>query len=112
MCQVSLVVKYQMGLVARKPVFGGLRTTQEQTSQRIRVVWSAPLFFCILESVKCKLVRGEISIIYIVSVADETCLKLALSETQSQFFRDEAHIVEHYKYKPVLRDFGSCHNCE
>ena len=34
-----------MGLDARKPVFGGLRTTQAQTSLRIRAVWSAPLFF-------------------------------------------------------------------
>ena len=28
----------QMGLDARKPVFGGLRTTQAQTSLRIRAV--------------------------------------------------------------------------
>ena len=34
-----------MGLDARKPVFGGLRTTQAQTSLRIRAVWSAPLLF-------------------------------------------------------------------
>ena len=34
-----------MGLNARKPVFGGLRTTQAQTSQHIRAVWSAPLLF-------------------------------------------------------------------
>ena len=34
-----------VGLNARKPVFGGLRTTQAQTSLRIRAVWSAPLFF-------------------------------------------------------------------
>ena len=30
---------------ARKPVFGGLRTTKAQTSLRIRAVWSAPLLF-------------------------------------------------------------------
>ena len=34
-----------MGLDARKPVFSGLRTTQAQTSLRIRAVWSAPLLF-------------------------------------------------------------------
>ena len=34
-----------MGLVARKPVFGGLRTPKAQTSLRIRAVWSAPLLF-------------------------------------------------------------------
>ena len=32
-----------MGLDARKPVFGGLRTTQAQASLRFRAVWSAPL---------------------------------------------------------------------
>ena len=34
-----------MGLDARKPVLNGLRTTQAQTSLRIRAVWSAPLLF-------------------------------------------------------------------
>ena len=34
-----------------------------------------------LESIICKLATGEISIFYLVSVAEETGLKLALSET-------------------------------
>ena len=34
-----------MGLDARKPVFGGLRTAKAQTSLRIRAVWSAPFLF-------------------------------------------------------------------
>ena len=34
-----------MGLDARKPVFGGLRITQAQTSLRIRAVCLAPLLF-------------------------------------------------------------------
>ena len=34
-----------MGLYVRKPVSGGFRTTQAQTSLRIRAVLSAPLFF-------------------------------------------------------------------
>ena len=33
-----LVVINYLGLVARKPVFGGLRTTKAQTSLRIRAV--------------------------------------------------------------------------
>ena len=36
-CWKSHVVAH-MGLDARKPVFGGLRTTQAQTSLRIRAV--------------------------------------------------------------------------
>ena len=34
-----------MGQDVRKPVLGSLRTTNAQTSLRIRAVWSAPLSF-------------------------------------------------------------------
>ena len=34
----GLLTEDNMGLDARKPVFGGLRTTQAQTSLRIRAV--------------------------------------------------------------------------
>ena len=63
-------------------VFGGLRTTQAQTSLRICAVWSAPLFFAILESID----TGEISINKLVLVAEETGLKLTLSETLEACF--------------------------
>ena len=43
-CVLCKVLEH-MGLGARKPVFGGLRTTKAQTSLRIRAVWSAPLLF-------------------------------------------------------------------
>ena len=36
-----------MGLDARKPVFGSLRTIQAQTNLRIRAAWSAPLLFAL-----------------------------------------------------------------
>ena len=36
-----------MGLVATKPVFGGLQTTKVQTSLRMRAVWSVPLLFAL-----------------------------------------------------------------
>ena len=58
---------YQMGLDWRKSVLGGLRTTHAQTRQHIRAVWSAPLLFTFR-----KLVTGEISIFYLVFVAEET----------------------------------------
>ena len=38
-------MSHHMGLDVRKPVFGGLWTTQAQTSLRIHAVWSAPLLF-------------------------------------------------------------------
>ena len=62
-----------MGLVATKPVFGGLRTTQAQTSLRIP---KTDLRFVIrlLESIISKLASSEISIVLLVSVAVETGL--------------------------------------
>ena len=43
MQNVRLMEKDNMGHGARKPVCGGLQTTQAQTSLRIRAVWSEPL---------------------------------------------------------------------
>ena len=42
--------------------------------------------FSVLESIICKLATGEISIFQIVSVAEETGLKLSLSETPKTGF--------------------------
>ena len=39
------LVKDHIGLDTSKAVYGGLRTTQAQTSLRIRAVWSVPLLF-------------------------------------------------------------------
>ena len=89
---------YNMGLDARNPVFGGLWTTQAQTSLRICAVWSAP-FFCFLESIKCKLAAGEISIFKLVSLAEETGLKHSLSKQppppppENSFSHNEAHMI-------------------
>ena len=44
-CQKSYCSTDEMGFDVRKPVFGGLWTTQSQTSLRIRAVWSATLLF-------------------------------------------------------------------
>ena len=43
--QVSNQIDSILGLDARKPGFGGLPTTQEQISLRIRAGCSAPLLF-------------------------------------------------------------------
>ena len=69
-------VRLYLDIVARKPVCGGLRTTKAQTSLRIRF----------LESIICKLATGEISIFYLVSVAKETGLNIALPETPKTGF--------------------------
>ena len=62
-----------MGLDARKPVFRGLPTTEKQTDQR--------LCYSLLENLISKLAIGKISTFLLVSVAGETGLILALSET-------------------------------
>ena len=66
-----------MGLGARKPVFGGLQTTMEQTSLRGCAVWSAPLSFA-----NCKVSYLELLLAqFLVSVAEQAGLNLTLSET-------------------------------
>ena len=48
-----------MGLVTRKPVFGGLRTTKAQTSLHIRAVCSAPLLFAFLKAQYLRLLQAK-----------------------------------------------------
>ena len=62
-----------MGLVAKKTVFGGLRATNRQTSLISAFV------ICFLESIISKLASSEISIFYLVSVAEETGSNLNFS---------------------------------
>ena len=50
---------------------------------------------CCLESTICKLATGEISIFYLVTVAEETCLKLALPETPKTGFVAMSNIAFH-----------------
>ena len=73
-----------MGLVARKPVFGGFfLTTQSQNSLRIRAVWSAPLLFTFWKVSYVNLLHLKFQF----SVAEETGLKPVLSETPKTGFR-------------------------
>ena len=47
-----------------------------------------------LESIVSNLATGEISTFYLVSVAEETCLNIVLSETRRHVCRVEAHYYE------------------
>ena len=60
-----------MGSDARKPVFGGLISA---------------FVICFVEGIICNLATGEISIFWLVPVAEETGLKVALSETPKTGF--------------------------
>ena len=79
-----------MGLNARKPIFRGLGTTQAQTSLHSLI---STFVICVLESTISKLVTIEISVFWLVSVAEETGFSLALSETLKTGFVAHAHIV-------------------
>ena len=56
-----------------------------------------------LESYICKLASGEIKIIYLVFVAEETGLNLALSETPKTVFsrRGPFYVLQYYGNKTV-----------
>ena len=71
----------QLGLIARKPVFGCLRTTKAQTSRLI-----SAFVIRVMESIISKLDTSEILIFYLVSVAEETGLSLTLWETPKTGF--------------------------
>ena len=81
-----------MILVARKPVFGGFanNTGADQPAHPRILISTFVIHF--LENIIC---TGEISIFEIVSVAEETGLNLALTETpKTGFSRDEAQIMK------------------
>ena len=67
-----------MGLDVSKPVFGGF--ANNTGSDQLAHMCSLISVF-VLESIICKLATGEISLLWLVSVAEETGLKLTLSET-------------------------------
>ena len=75
---------YYLGLFARKPVFGGLRTTKAQTSLRIRAVWSAPFLFTFWKAPYLSLLQAKSQL---VSIAEET--GLSLENPKDMFSRDE-----------------------
>ena len=75
-----------MGLSARKPVFGGFanNTGADQPARPRSLISAFVIRF--LESTVCKLPIGEISIFWLVSVAEDTGLKLASLETPKTGF--------------------------
>ena len=77
---------HHMGVNARKPVFGGLPTTQAQTRLCIRTDWSAPLLFAFWKVLYLNLLQAKCHFFWLVPVAQETGLKLTLSETPKTGF--------------------------
>ena len=75
-----------MGLITRKPGFGGLRTTQSQTQPAHRRRLISVLIIRFLESSISKLASNKISIFYLVSEAQETGLRLGFLITRKTGF--------------------------
>ena len=61
-------------------------TGADQPAHLRSLILISTFFIGFLESTICKLAAGEISIFYLVSAAEETGLKLALSETPKTGF--------------------------
>ena len=83
-----------MGLDARKPVFRGFEKNKsaDQPAHLHRLI--STIIICLFESIISKLATGKILIFWLVSVAEETGLSLALSETpKTGFVASGAHII-------------------
>ena len=87
-----------MGLDPRKPVFIGLGTTKAQT--RLRSLISA-FVIPLLKSIISKLATRELSIFYLAYVAEETSLRLVLSETSTSLVESRPifELVPSIRYK-------------
>ena len=58
----NCLILIKLGLNVRKPVFGGLRTTKEQTSLCIHAVLLVPLFFAYWKVSYLDLLRAKFQI--------------------------------------------------
>ena len=74
------------GLVARKPVYGGLRATMVQTSPAHLSSLIGAFVIRLLLSFISRLDTSEITIFYLVSIVEEIGLNLAFSETPKAGF--------------------------
>ena len=72
-----------------------------------RILLSA-LVFRLLKSTISKLALSELSIFWLVSVAEETGLKLALSDTpKTGFCHDEAQLCSRRRFHFIFLDIGA-----
>ena len=83
----------EMGLVARKPVFGGLRTTKAQTSLCIRRVWLAPLLFTYWKVAYLDLLRTNFSFLSSLCSWGVWFESRIIGNPKDKFCRDEAKIM-------------------
>ena len=92
----SVCTVYYMGLVAAKPVFGGFANNKNANEPAHPRRLISTFVIRLLEIIISQLASSEISIFQLVSVAKETGLSLALSETPKTGFLTSRHI---YMYK-------------
>ena len=87
-------VLWHLGLVARKPVFGGLRTTQAQTSLHIRAYWSAPLLFTYWKVSYLTLLQAKFNILAILCSWGDWFDSRFVEYPEDRFSRDEAQFYK------------------
>ena len=88
-----IACSYYMGLIARKPVFGGFvnYTGADQPAHQCRQI--SAFIIRLVKSIISRLATSEFSLFYLVSVTEETGLSLVLSETpKTGFLDDEAQL--------------------
>ena len=90
-CHIKSVY-YDMGLVARKPVFRCLRTTKTQTSLRIPVVWSAPLLFAFWKAPYLSLLKTKFNFLDSLCSWGDWFESRFVGNPEDRFSHDEAHI--------------------
>ena len=81
-----------MGLDVRKPVFGGLGTTQAQTCLHICAVWSAPLLFAFLKVQYVNFYRWNLNFLASLCSWGDWFETRFVRNPEDRFSRDEAHI--------------------
>ena len=74
MCGLMMKVSYHIGLDRRKPCLRGFgnNTVADQLAHSCSLISAFVIHFC--KSIICKHATGEISIFFLVSVAEETGL--------------------------------------
>ena len=82
----------EMDLDMRNPVYGGLQTTEAQTSLRIGAVWSAPLLFTYCKSLYLDLLRVKLKFLASLCSRGHQFEYRFVGNPEDSFSRDEAQI--------------------
>ena len=92
----GLLYLYYLGLDARKPVSGVLRTTKAQTCLRIRAVLSASLLFAYGKDSYLDCYDRNFNILAILCGRGHCFESHFVGNPEDRFSRDEAHLTSNF----------------